>query len=94
MPIWTDEKIDRVITRAAEDAAGFYYEKTKHDIGLVLEALEGMKWQVDNIPIIEEKVDGLTLDMQVMKGVLKDTNKDLQSHDKRITKLETVVFHG
>lgn len=61
-------KRDNELRKIAEDAAGFFYEKIKHDTDLVMEAIDGMKWQVDKIPIIEDKVDGLTRDMQVVKG--------------------------
>jgi len=39
MNMWTDEKTEQVIAEAAERGAGIYYEKTKHDLQVVMEAL-------------------------------------------------------
>jgi uncharacterized protein YpuA (DUF1002 family) len=94
MNMWTDEKTEQVIAEAAERGAGIYYEKTKHDLQVVMEAFNDIQKKVDKIPIIEDKIDILTKDMQVVKGVLKDMNKDLQTDEKRIGKLECAVFHA
>ena len=90
MVTYTDTDIDRVIERIV----GFYYEKTKHDIDLVLEAFDAIKVQVDKIPRMEQDLAELKSDVKVIKKVVTDTNKDLRNHNKRITKLEQAVFHA
>lgn len=86
--------VDRASTKAAEDAVGFYYEKTRHDFELTWEALDAMKQQVDKIPGIEADVAELKGDMRIIKQALKATNIDVQKHNKRITNLEGAVFHA
>ena len=88
------DRVEQRVEHAAERAAGFYYEKTKHDIGLALEAFEAIQMQVDKIPQIEADVSELKSDMKVVKHAVTATNKDLRSHDKRITKLEKAVFRA
>jgi len=74
-----DRDFEHLINQAAERAVGFYYEKTRHDIDLVMEAIDGMKVQVDKIPRIEADVAELKTDMKVVKIAVSDTNRDLQS---------------
>ena len=61
---------------------------------LGFEAIDQIKLQVNKIPGMEADLAELKSDMKVVKHVLKATDKDLQSHNKRITKLEKAVFHA
>lgn len=56
------------------------------------ETLEGIKRQADKISGIEIDIVELKDDMKTVKAVLKVTNKAVQNHEKRITKLETTVY--
>ena len=81
MSAYPKQDIDRMINEAAERAVGFYYEKTRHDFGLVLEAIDTMKPYFHRIPKIEEDVAELKTDMRVIKLALTETNKDVRRFD-------------
>ncbi len=58
------------------------------------EAIDQIKLQVDKIPGIEEDIAMIKSDIKIMKRALKVTNIDVQGHDKRLTKLEGVIFNA
>lgn len=83
---------DARVKEAAENAAGFYYEKTKHDINLVLETLGFVRPQTDKVPQIEQDVTDLASKQRVTTHALKATNKDLRELTGRVSSLETTVY--
>lgn len=91
---YSEDELTVIIDRAAEQATGFYYEKTRDDIQLVLEALDAVKTQVDKIPKLESDVADLKGNMRVVKLVVTDTNKDLEILAKQVNHLESRLAHA
>lgn len=88
----SDGKYDKSeLQQVAERAAGVYHEKMKHELGMVLEAVADLRKKADTLDEIKADVAELKNDNKLFKQVLKDTNYDLQNHEQRITKLETVA---
>lgn len=83
------QDITTIIQEAAEHATGVYYEKIKDDFIMILEAVTDMQQKVANLDKVQTNLTELKTDMGVIKQVLKDTNRDIQNHKRRIIKLET-----
>lgn len=81
---YTDDDIQRLGLIIAEDI--------KSEFRAGFEALEEIKRQTDKIPGVEADIEGVKSDMKAVKEVLKLTNKDIQGHEKRITKLDATVY--
>ncbi|HZL08328.1 MAG TPA: hypothetical protein VFC50_03990 [Candidatus Dormibacteraeota bacterium] len=92
MITYDDKDIERLIDQAAERAVGFYYEKTKHDIGLVLEATDFIKDKLEDM-VTRDGFNELGSEVKTIRHVVTATNRDVRRHDKRIAKLEQSVFH-
>ncbi len=90
----TEDELTVTIDRSAEQAAGFYYEKTRDDIQLVLEAFDAVKTQVDKIPRMERDVADLKSNTRVVKLVVADTKKDLKTLTKQVKHLDTRFAHA
>jgi hypothetical protein len=82
-----DDETERIINEAAERAVGFYYEKTKEDIALVLEATDSIKGQLDNMITRDEFNEALE-DIRLNPLATVEINKDMGKLDLRVTKLE------
>lgn len=105
MAKYTKEELDRVIDkaadkaaekaaeRAAERAAGAYYEKTKHDIDLVLEATGFIKEKLKNM-VTRDEFNKLTAEVRLIKYTLTDTNRDLRKLERRVDKLDQRTNHA
>lgn len=78
---------------AARDAVAFYDEVIERRFGLVMEALDFIRQKLDN-KVERQEFDDSEQRSEVTRLALKDTNRDLRNHDKRITKLEQKVFHA
>lgn len=76
-----DAAIERLIDEAAERAAGFYYEKTRHDIGLVLEATDFIKDRLEDMPTHDD-FNELKDEVKIVRLAVTDTNKELRQFDK------------
>lgn len=66
-------------------------EEVRDQNKAVLEAVGLMQENVKKIPIMAEQIEKIEQDIKVIKLVVTDTNKQLQAHEKRITKLESAV---
>ncbi len=97
MTKYTKEELDRVIDKAAERAAdraaGAYYEKTKHDIDLVLEATGFIKKKLANM-VTRDEFNELTSEVRLIKYTLTDTNRDLRKLERRVDKLNPRINHA
>ena len=76
-----DQIIDKATERAAERAVGFYYEKTKHHIDLVLESTGFIKERLQNM-VTRDQFNDLTSDVKTIRLAVTDTNRDLQRFNK------------
>jgi len=56
----------------------------------VLDGISGIRERVDNLPARDEFND-VKDDIRTIKSAVKGTNKRLEDHEKRITKLETAA---
>lgn len=57
----------------------------------IVDAVGGLQDSVRKIPKMEVRLENIEKDVKVIKLVVKDTSKQLKSHENRITKLETAV---
>ncbi len=71
-----DQRIEAAIDKAIERAVGFYYEKTKDDINLVLEATDFIKVRLEDM-VTRDEFNELKADVQTIKIALRHTNEDL-----------------
>lgn len=55
---------------------------------LIMESVGDMQDKVKLIPAIAEDVAILKADMKIVKAAITDTNKELHSLDRRVTRLE------
>jgi peptidoglycan hydrolase CwlO-like protein len=67
---------------------GAQIEETNSNVKLILEVLMPMKEKVDRIPHIEARLTSLESDVKIIKVAVRETNRDLKDHERRITKLE------
>jgi hypothetical protein len=84
---------DGRITEAIERAVGFYYEKTKHDIGLVLEATDFINGRLEDM-VTRGEFNELVGEVKLITLALTDTNKDLRRLTDRVDSLETTIQHA
>ena len=77
---YTQQELDKAIDKAAERAVGFYYEKAKHHIDLVLESLDFMKQQLNNM-VTRDEFSKLVTDAQTIRLAVTDTNRELHCFD-------------
>ncbi len=78
MSRYTEEELTVLIDRAAERAAGFYYEKTKDDIKLVLEATDFIKVRLQDM-VTRDGFNELKADVKTIKVALRHTNDNLNN---------------
>ncbi len=71
---------------------GVILEDIRDQNRLVLEAVGDMQRHVAHIPQMRDDIAELKSDMKVVKAVLKDTNRQVHSHERRISALEIAVF--
>jgi hypothetical protein len=81
-----DQKLDVKIEQAIERVVGFYYEKTKHDIDLVLEATGFIRTRLDDM-VTRDEFNELATEVGVIRHAVTTTNTDLR-------KLEKTVLHA
>jgi len=60
---------------------------------LVLEVVSDMQVKVNRIPYIEQGIENLQIDMKVVKAAVTDTNRDLHSLERHVTRLERRARH-
>jgi hypothetical protein len=89
----SDKEWQQFVDGAIERAVGFYYEKTKHDIGLVLEATDFIRQELARKPDREE-FDELKADVTTLKHALKATNQDLHQLAERVAGIETKLQYA
>ena len=75
------EQVERRIERSAERAVGFYYEKTKHDIDLVLEATGFIKDRLEDM-VTRDEFNELGGEVKLIRQAITDTNNDLSQFNK------------
>jgi hypothetical protein len=81
-----NDDLTEVATKAyVKDMLGVVLEKIDHNNQLMMEAIMP---KLDRIPKIEENIVVIKQDIDVIKGVLKITTKDVANHERRITRLE------
>lgn len=64
-------------------------EEMNGKFDLLLEIIIPMKEKVDRIPLIEERLERLEIEMHTLNTALKATNMQVTDHEHRITRLET-----
>lgn len=75
----------------ATDNDGVLLEDVEDKVDFLVDAIKGMQENVKHIPKIREDISELKQDVKVIKGVVRETNKDLQSLGKRATVLEKTI---
>lgn len=75
----------------ATDNDGVLLEDVEDKVDFLVDAIKGMQENVKHIPGIREDISELKQDVKVIKGVVKETNKDLQNLRKRATVLEKTL---
>ncbi len=65
-------------------------EEVRDQYKTVLEAVGGMQKNVALIPEMREDISEMKQDIKVLKAALTDTNHQVQDHEVRISRLETV----
>ena len=73
------------------EAKGVLGEVLSDQLAAILEYVKDIPHIKRRVDTLEEDMREVKSDIKVIKAALTDTNRDLKSHDKRITRLET--FH-
>ena len=68
---------------------GMLLEEIRDQNRAVLEAVGVMQQQVAKLPTIEEEIRELKADVKVIKAAVTDQSKQLDEHERRITRLES-----
>lgn len=90
---FADPALEKVINEAAECAAGFYFEKTKHHFALVFEATDAIQRRLKDMSTKDE-FNELKTEVSTIRLVVTDTNEDLKALSARVSNLETDDFYA
>lgn len=77
------EEINRAVSRVE-----VMYEDTRDDIKRMLEGFESAVGSIKKIPALDSGMGEVKSDLKTVKTVIRDTNLDVQDHDRRIIRLE------
>jgi septal ring factor EnvC (AmiA/AmiB activator) len=69
--------------------AGFITEHMESKFGILLENVDTLLNK--RLTPIKQDIAELKMDMRVVKAAVTDTNKQVQSHERRISSLEAAV---
>lgn len=77
------------MSKSNDHYLGVIIEDTNHQLHQIYEAVSLLADVPVRLSTLEEKVDKLSKENDVFFLALKDTNKQVNNHEFRITKLET-----